>query len=124
MIRNIEANIDNWVYGNRRNRGGGQQPLDLLLKMKTEEIARAVDLSETQKGKLLLAGQGDVRRFIDRVDEIKLKYQSNEMFQNDWNRIFQEIRPLQIALGRGLFGGDSLFAKTLTKMLTAEQAAR
>ena len=122
-VQNIGQNIDVWVFGNRRN-GWPQRRLDSLLKIKTDEVVREAGLSEVQKRKLLLAGEGDVRRFMEAVDDVKAKYQSGRIEVNAWQRIFQETRPLQVALRRGLFNGDSLFAKTLAKTLTAEQAAR
>jgi hypothetical protein len=122
-MQSINVNIDAWVYGNRRN-GSGEGRLVSLLKTKADELARMTGLSETQKQKLLLAGEGDVRRFVDRVDEIKLKHQATEFTQVEWQKIFEEIRPLQIELRSGLFRDDSLFGKTLRKALTADQVAR
>jgi hypothetical protein len=123
-VRNIEANIDAWVYGNRGNRGASQQNLETQLDMKVEDIARSAGMSEAQRQKLRLAGLGDIRHFADRVDEIKVKHQSTEFSQQQWRAIFEEIRPLQAEVRRGLFGTDSLFDKTLRKLLSPEQAAR
>jgi hypothetical protein len=122
-VQNVAANIDVWVFGNRRN-GWPQHRLDSLLKMRTEEVARSAGLSEAQKQKLMLAGEGDIRRFMESVEDLKAKYQSGRMEMNAWQRIFQETRPLQTTLHRGLFNNNSLFAKTLAKTLTAEQAVR
>jgi hypothetical protein len=122
-MQSINVNIDAWVYGNHRNQSG-EGRLESLLKTKADELARMTGLSEAQKQKLLLAGQGDVRRFVDRVDEIKLKHQSTEFTQVEWRNVFEEIQPLQIELRKGLFRDDSLFGKTLRKTLTADQIAR
>ena len=121
-VRNIAANIDMWVYGNRGNRGLSQQTLENRLDMKVDEIVRAAGMTEQQRQKLHLAGLGDIRHFADRVDAIKVKHQATEFNQKEWNAIFQEIRPLQVDLRRGLFGADSLFDKTLHKILSSEQA--
>lgn len=123
-VRNIAANIDAWVYGNRGNRGLSQQTLENRLDMKVDEIARAAGMTEQQRQKLHLAGLGDIRHFADRVDAIKLKHQATEFSQQEWNAIFQELRPLQADLRRGLFGADSLFDKTLHTILSSEQAER
>ena len=122
VIRNIDANIDAWLFGNQRGNDNGRQKVELALKAKVEEVVRAVNLTEAQKQKLLLAGEGDIRRFVDRVDDIKFKYQATDFRGGGWNRIFQEVQPLKNELHRGLFGNDSLFAKTLTKTLTAGQS--
>ena len=123
-VRNIAANIDAWVYGNRGNRGLSQQTLENRLDMKVDEIARAAGMTEQQRQKLHLAGLGDIRHFADRVDAIKVKHQATEFSQQEWNAIFQELRPLQADLRRGLFGADSLFDKTLHTILSSEQAER
>ena len=45
--------------------------------------------------------------------------------QNDPNaNIWQEIQPLQVELNAGLFGDDSIYAKTIRRTLSPEQAAR
>jgi hypothetical protein len=125
IIRNLDTNIDNWLFGNRRFSDNPAQKLSLTLKVKADAFTRMAGLSVPQKEKLLLAGEGDIRRFLDRVDEIKLKYHSNQIPQGDWNRVFQEIQPLRDILVRNqLFGSGSLFAKTARKSLTSEQAAR
>jgi hypothetical protein len=123
-VRNIAANIDAWVYGNRGNRGLSQQSLENRLDMKVDEIARAAAMNEQQRQKLHLAGLGDIRHFADRVDAIKVKHQATEFSQQEWNAIFQELRPLQVELRRGLFGADSLFDKTLHTILSSDQAER
>jgi hypothetical protein len=122
VIRNLDANIDAWLFGNQRGSDNGRQKVDLALKAKVEEVARAVNLTEAQKQKLLLAGERDIRRFVDRVDDIKVRYQTADFRGGGWNRIFQEVQPLRNELHRGLFGNDSFFAKTLTKTLTAVQS--
>ena len=93
--------------------------------MCSSDLARSVGLSDSQKAKLLLAGEGDIRRFLDRVEEIKLKYRSGPMQQAAWNRVFLEIQPLrEILLRNDLFGRDSLFVKTARTAFNADQAAR
>ena len=67
---------------------------------------------------------GDIRHFADRVDAIKVKHQATEFSQQEWNAIFQELRPLQVELRRGLFNADSLFDKTLHTILSSDQAER
>jgi hypothetical protein len=124
-VRNLDANVDGWLFGNRRFGDSPAAKLTLLLKVKAEEITRTAGLSESQNDKLLLAGEGDIRRFLDRVDEIKLKFRSPEVPQANWNRVFAEIQPFrQILLRNGLFGSDSLFLKTARTTLTSEQTAR
>jgi hypothetical protein len=120
-VANIDGNIDAWIFGNRRNGDTGEQILESSLKTKVNALARAMGLSEAQKEKLVLAGEGDIRRFIDRIDALKLKYHKSEFSRDEWRDLFEEIRPLQTALRTELFGANSLISKTLNKMLTPEQ---
>jgi hypothetical protein len=122
VVRNIDANVDSWLFGNRRAGESGRPKLNLLLKTKMDEVSRAAELTLEQQQKLVLAGEGDIRRFVDRVEEIKLRYRTTNFGHGGWNRVFQEIEPLKTVLRNGLFANDSLFAKTLSKTLTPEQA--
>ncbi len=123
---NVHQNIDQWLYGSQRGQGrpGGKGSLYWNLERRVAEISRTAGLSEDQKHKLLLAGEGDIRRFEDRVEEIKSKFSADGVSRDEINRVFQEIRPLQIELNRGLFERDSLYAKTLEVTLTADQVRR
>jgi hypothetical protein len=124
-VSEAAASIDQLVYG--RENGQGERPeqtLESLLTKKVDVLARAAGVSGEQQRKLLLAGQGDICRFIDRVDEIKETCKSSPFDQNGWQQIQKQVEPLQHEFRGGLFAGDSLFAKLLSKMLTAEQAAR
>jgi len=117
--------IDRFVYGRENEQSERpEQTLESLLRKKVDVLARAAGVSGEQQRKLMLAGQGDIRRFVDRVDEIKETCKSSPFDQNGWQQIQKQVEPLQHEFRGGLFAGDSLFAKLLSKMLTAEQSAR
>ncbi|MBM4004910.1 MAG: hypothetical protein FJ295_16745 [Planctomycetes bacterium] len=114
-------NFDIWVYGQQ---GGGQgfaQRLDALLRLRIEEIDRVCGLSELQKKKLLLAGKGDLKRFNDRVDELRVKFEKVRFDQEKFNNIWQEIGPVQTQVQQGLFGRGSFFQKAVRPALKPEQ---
>ena len=58
---------------------GGPEQLRFLLRTKVGQVARSAHLTEAQKQKLLLAGEGDIRHFLDRLDEMKSKFQGPEL---------------------------------------------
>jgi hypothetical protein len=120
-LQNIAASIDNWVFGFE---GGGppRERLQSLLREKIEQVARTTAVSEREKHKLQLAGEGDIQHFLDRVDQFKAKAQADEGL--DWPKVRAETAPLRVAFRGRVFGGDSLFAKTLKTVLTPEQIAR
>ena len=119
-----ESNFDMWVFGSVRNNLSTRDRLESLLKLNVEEVERACGLSAAQKEKLLLAGHGDLKRFMDRVVEARKIFDQLRRDQTRINEIFQMTQPLAATLRTGLFGDDSFFAKTLRKTLDAEQTSR
>jgi hypothetical protein len=118
---NLEQ-MDQWVFGRYGGSGGARNKLDSSLLLRIQDLERACGVTEAQKQKLRLAGRGDIKRFFDKVEELKRKY---ERGQNDPNaNIWQEIQPLQVELNSGLFGDNSLYAKTIRRTLNHDQAAR
>ena len=114
--------MDQWVFGRLGGSAGARSKLDSSLLVRIEDLERVCGITEAQKNKLRLAGRGDIKRFFDKVEALKRKFQQG---QNDPNtNIWQEIQPLQVELNTGLFGDDSLYAKTIRRTLSPEQAAR
>ena len=114
--------MDQWVFGRYGGSGGARNKLDSSLLLRISDLERTCGITELQKNKLRLAGRGDIKRFFDKVEELKRKFQHG---QNNPNaNIWQEIQPLQVELNTGLFGDDSLYAKTIRRTLNQEQAAR
>ncbi len=117
--------IDQWVF----NRWGGavvaKSHLDADLTLRIDDLYRACSLTQLQMKKLKLAGHGDIKRYYDRVDDLKRKYVSSAGApNNNWNNIWQEMQPLQMELNTGFFGENSIFVKTIKKTLTDDQAQR
>ncbi len=94
--------------------------LDLLIG----EVDRACSLSDGQKTKLHLAGRGDIKRYFDRIDEKRRQFQDVKTDMNKFAAFQQEIQPLRVDANSGLYGESSIFAKTIPKVLNAEQAAK
>ena len=116
--------FDQWVFGAPRNSRAGRNKLDSLLTLEVDEVARTCGLSEAQKKKLVLAGRGDIKRFFDKVEEKRKKFDKVKTDQNKIGEIYQELIPLQVTLNSGLFNEDSFYAKTLKKVLSQEEEAR
>ena len=115
--------VDQWVF----NRWGGsaatRDRLSADLALRIDDLDRACAITPIQKKKLMLAGQGDIKRYFDRVDDLKQKYTGDGSGKSaNANTIWQDMQPLQIELLGGLFGADSIFAKTIRSTLDADQA--
>jgi hypothetical protein len=120
--RKVAADIDNWVYGIDRSETRGAE-LSLLsqLQRRVNMLARSMLLSESQIDQLSLAGQGDIHRFMDRVDELKARFGHARVGPDTWRAILQECRPLQNDFRRGVFAEPSLFSKMMARIMTVEQ---
>jgi hypothetical protein len=101
-----------------------KRQLDGLLSRRVADLGRTARLAEDQKQKLLLAGRGDIVRLIDRMEELRSRYQSAALTPDIQKKMEQETTAIRAALRGGIFTGDSLFAKTVTKTLTSAQIAR
>jgi hypothetical protein len=120
-----ESNFDRWVFGNvGGNDLTARDRLGSLLTLSIDEADRACKLTEPQKKKLRLAGHGDLKRFLERVEEARRVFRQLNHDQNNINQIYQETVPLSATLRTGLFGDDSFFGKTLRTTLDPEQSAR
>jgi hypothetical protein len=119
-----ESNFDQWVFGQAGRANSAQDQLDSLLMLSIGEVERACNLSVAQKKKLLLAGHGDIKHFMDRVAEARRVFELLRRDQNNINEIFQETQPLATTLRTGLFGTESFFSKTIATTLEPEQASR
>jgi hypothetical protein len=115
--------IDQWVFNRWGGADGARARLDANLALQIDDLDRACELTEIQKKKVMLAGLGDIKRYYDRVDELKRRYAAGTN-QGNFNNIWQEMQPLQVELGNGLFGDDSLFVKTVKSTLNSDQLQR
>jgi hypothetical protein len=114
--------FEQWVYNRSGGAGIARNRLNATLDLHIDEVCRVCRITPEQKKKLQVAGRGDIKRFFDRVDEAKRRYMR---VMNDPNHnIWEDVQPLQAILGRGLFGDDSIFSKTVKSTLTDEQAAK
>jgi hypothetical protein len=119
-----DEHFEQWVFQQDRNASGARKRLDSQLALQVEDIDRACKLTDEQKKKLQLMGRGDIKRFYDRYETVKQKFQLVKHDQEKVQEIFQDIRPLQMTLQTGMFHDDSLLYKSLHNTLTGEQVAR
>jgi hypothetical protein len=119
-----EAHFDQWVFQGQGDANSVRQRIDSALILRIEVLHRVCEVTETQQQKLVLAAQGDIKRFFEQVEDVREKFRAVQNDPNAFNGIWQDIQPLQQKLARGLFGETSFFAKTLRKTLTTEQAAK
>lgn len=117
-----ENNFESWIYGNVTNGESGRDRLESLLALHLVQVEQSCSLSEAQKKKLMMAGRGDLKHFLDRVAEARKVFELLRRDQNRMGEINQETQPLAATFNAGLFSQDSLFGKTLGTTLNTEQA--
>ena len=117
-------NFDRWVFSDGAFEGGHRQYLDGLVRQKVESFSRTQALTAAQESKLRLAGRGDIKRFLDRVEARRREFETARMQFNNGFAFLNALEPLRQEFEDGPFGEGSLFAKTLRKIENDTLAAR
>jgi hypothetical protein len=112
---------ETWAFGMKR--ADAQARLDSRLTLEIERIERCCRITEEQKKKLQVTGRGDLKRFLDRVDEVRRKRRDAGGNQAQRNEIDMEMQSLQTRLTEEPPVQGSMFAKTLTRTLSDDQMA-
>ncbi len=119
-----ESVFHQWIFGAGTKIDSAEEHLDAQLMLTIADIDRACSLSTAQRDKLVLAGHGDRKRFMDRVAEVRRVYEQLRHEPGGANEVFQATRPVAAEFEFGLYGEGSFFAKTVKTTLTPEQASR
>jgi hypothetical protein len=118
------ANFDLRVFGQAFDVDAARKRFETVLQRRVESLANTEQLTEPQKKKLFVAGQGDIKRFFDSVQELRTKL---PFFTNDRDSVLEfmrEAKRLARTYRSDLFSRGSIFAKTLSRTLTDEQSTR
>jgi len=97
-----------------------------VAEQRLERIDGACELTDRQRLQLRLAVESDIRRFAAAIDAMRAKYAGIQVNLNDqdgqkqWHQFQQDVEQCRRLL-RGLFEGDSLFARSLPTTLDAVQ---
>jgi hypothetical protein len=123
-VLGIGPQFDQWLFTQDRAASAARRRLESTLKLQIAEIDRACQLTDAQKKNLQLAGTGDIVRFFDRCEDAREKFEAIKDQQQRAQQTWQLIEPLQRTLENGLFAGDSLFYKSLHRIVTGDQWTR
>ncbi len=95
-----------------------------LLDARLDEATREFRLSEAQVKKVQLAGKGDMKRFLDKVESLEQKLGDSSADEGELRAALLAVMEYGQARSLAdLFGDGSLFSKTLASTLGPEQAA-
>jgi hypothetical protein len=103
--------------------GLSREGLNRELTKRVNLAATEYQLTDAQKTKLVMAGRGDIKRVLDRFETIQKRLNSADDAAKI-DECNQDAAGLEADLHRGVFGRESLFAKTMATTITREQRAR
>jgi hypothetical protein len=95
--------------------------LEMILAGRLERQREDCNLTEAQMAKLRLAGRGDIKRFLDRLDGIARILGDRQTNFDELRKAERELTEAANALENGFFREDSLFYKVLARQLNQEQ---
>ena len=119
-----EENFDQMLFQGYGNASAARDRIKGRMKMMLDELDRNCSLSADQKKRLTLSAQGDMKRFFDEVEQLKVKFRGMRQNRDAVNDLFGEMQPIQTKMTVGLFGEKSLFQKTVRTTLTEDQIAK
>jgi hypothetical protein len=113
--------FDQRVFGTPNGYALAMKQFESQVDLRIEAADRVCKLSDTQRYKLRLAGDCDLKQFKNQCEQLKQKFQNTPVPLNDANKVFAEIQPLQQEWNNGLLGESSLFAKVFHHLLSSDQ---
>ena len=100
-----------------------REKLESVLSLRIASVERSSAISRAQKERLALAGRGDIKRIFDRIEDRK-GVLNRQIDQEEYRRLIQELRPIQLLWLQDPFREGSYFSKALKMTLEEGQAKR
>ncbi len=116
-----EKQLDLQIFGRVETVESARARLNNVLSQQLRTLDRQYLLTDAQRDKLLLAGRGDIKRAIDRVEELKRKLELVKYERRGVIQCLEEAGRMRSELQSGIFGVNSLLAKTIATTITQEQ---
>ena len=116
-------NFDRWIFGEGVGDRAKLRHLDRALVVRLERAGRAYRLDPAHRAKLHLAGRGDIKHFLDRVNRRRTAFDAVRADLGAGIDALQRLDPLRDEFRAGPFGPGSLFAKTLARIEADRPAA-
>jgi hypothetical protein len=104
------------LFGSTGDVHSARTHLETMLTSKIDAIDRMSHIAAVQKKKLLLAGRGDIKRLIDRIEDERKTFEQVRTDLTRCEEFLTRLEPLRWMIFHGPFGPDSLLSKTLNKM--------
>src|SRR4051794_28341193 len=98
LIRLNDSTFNQWALGPGTTPASVQQRLDLLLKLRIDQLDQVCRLSDAQRKRLRLASQGDIKRLHDRLEEKRRTIVGVPLDRSKLNEILRDVQPLRVAV--------------------------
>lgn len=116
-----DEQFEQWVFQQYGNAATARAMLKQSMELYTDEIDQTCSLSDAQRRKLFLAGQGDIERFFRKFEIVRAAFQTVRNDQQKVIEILPDVSAVQSQMSAGLFDRDSLLKKSLVNTLDREQ---
>jgi hypothetical protein len=114
--------FDRLAFGLHFNGDKARQLLAARLKSTIESLDQLYGITPDQRKKLEVAGRGDIKRFFDRLAEKRDQFQLAATNRTtDLQQVLKELQELSRGGWPDAFGAESMFGKTLRRVLKPEQ---
>jgi hypothetical protein len=117
-------NFDRWMFEDEEDARLPRAKLDQLLEKRLEAARKIRQLNPEHLRKLHLAGSGDIKRTLDRVEQKRSEFESVRRDFTEGRQFLMQLEPLARDFRIGPFDDQSLFAKTLRKIDEDERRAQ
>lgn len=115
--------FDQWALGGK-NRDQIERLVKSQLALQITSVTRACELSDAQREKLQLAGEGDLTRLFRAIEQLREKFRDVGQDREKFNNVINEASKLQMKLQSDVYDESSLFQKVLRQTLNREQSER
>jgi hypothetical protein len=120
----LELDFQTERIDRQRGRTDRREQFESALRSRVDRLDRKYGLSEGQRKKLLLTGRVEIKRHLDRAEELERKLSLVRSDAEDYMKVLEEINTLDRTKSHDLFDEGTLFAKVLGNTLTKEQTLR
>jgi hypothetical protein len=118
-----EENFERQLFMNM-NIDEARDWLNTQLRNRLAQVERSLRLSPAQKERLRLAGQGDIKRFFDQVDEHRRVFDRDELDLQEYQEFIRGLAPLCLKFQQRVHFKESFYEKTLKRVQNEVRAAR
>jgi hypothetical protein len=115
--------FDKWVFGRVGGADRARTRLETRLAWEINRVDAICRFTPQQRKKLQIAGQGDIKRFFDRLAEVKAALDRKAGLL-DARALARELLPVRMQVENNVFVDGSIFIKTLRTTLNPDQLDR